>query len=108
MHTHDIKPQLYGVPAARLARVPRVIHTKHFAHVAHVTPRQIGAANFVARWVDDYVCVSEDSAQRTVAQGMPDEFQPLRQRAKVLEDRPGRRVVDPRARGRVRRDEFLE
>src|SRR5438132_807922 len=29
VHTHDDRPLVYGVPAARLARVRRVVHTHH-------------------------------------------------------------------------------
>jgi glycosyltransferase involved in cell wall biosynthesis len=70
VHTHDVKPIVYGAPAARLARVPRVIHTRH-GRTPHTTGRQKVLVNLAARMVDQFVCVSEDSARLTLEEGIP-------------------------------------
>jgi sugar transferase (PEP-CTERM/EpsH1 system associated) len=69
VHTHDDKPLLYGAPAARLAGVPRVVHTKHYGAVAHIGRRHRALARLATRFTDHFVCVSEDSARLTAAQG---------------------------------------
>jgi glycosyltransferase involved in cell wall biosynthesis len=71
VHTHDNRPLLYGAPAARLARVPCVVHTKHYGDVAHITRRQSRVAALASRLTDRFVCVSQDSARRALAQGVP-------------------------------------
>src|SRR5438874_1675355 len=58
VHTHDLKPLIYGAPAARLAGVPRTMHTRHFAQLPSVTRRQTMLAKFAARLVNPFVCVS--------------------------------------------------
>jgi glycosyltransferase involved in cell wall biosynthesis len=69
VHTHDDRPLIYGVPAARLARVPCVIHTRH-GQSFWITLRQTALVNFAASLTDRFVCVSEDSARLTVRHGV--------------------------------------
>lgn len=69
VHTHDIKPLLYAAPAARMARVPALVHTKHCSQLPNLTSRQNALGCLAARLVDEFVCVSQDSARQTVAQG---------------------------------------
>jgi glycosyltransferase involved in cell wall biosynthesis len=71
VHTHDDKPLLYGSAAVSLARVPRLLHTRHHGKIREVRVRQAAAIKLAARLTDDFVCVSEDSARATVAQGVP-------------------------------------
>lgn len=70
VHTHNERPLIYAAPAARLARVRRVVHTRHGRGVG-ISWRQGFLANLAARASDHYVCVSEDCARLTVAQGLP-------------------------------------
>jgi glycosyltransferase involved in cell wall biosynthesis len=69
VHTHDDKPLLYGAAAARLARVPRRIHTRHGRGYG-VTRRQRALIGLAARLTDRFVCVSEDGARLSVAEGV--------------------------------------
>jgi glycosyltransferase involved in cell wall biosynthesis len=71
VHTHNERPLIYAAPAARLARVRRVVHTRHGRGLG-VSRRQALLANLAARWADHYVCVSDDCARLTVAQGLPE------------------------------------
>ena len=77
VHTHNERPLIYAAPAARLARASCVVHTRHGRGVRN-TRRQDFLARLAARAVDHYVCVSEDSAELTVTQGIP------RRRVEVL------------------------
>src|SRR5437763_7176561 len=70
VHTHNERPLIYAAPAARLAGVRRVVNTRHGRH-AWFSARQNFVANLAARAADHYVCVSEDCARLTVAQGLP-------------------------------------
>jgi glycosyltransferase involved in cell wall biosynthesis len=69
VHTHDDRPLIYGVLAARLARVRRVIHTRH-GQSFWITLRQTALVKMVARLTDRFVCVSEDSARLTIQHGV--------------------------------------
>jgi glycosyltransferase involved in cell wall biosynthesis len=69
VHTHDVRPLIYGAVAARLARVPSVVHTRH-GQDSRITPRQRALVRFAARLTDRFVCVSEDSARLTIEQGV--------------------------------------
>jgi glycosyltransferase involved in cell wall biosynthesis len=70
VHTHDDRPLVYAVPAARLARVPCVIHTRHGRNFAN-TARQNVLARWASRLPDCIVCVSDDSTRVAVEQGVP-------------------------------------
>ncbi len=70
VHTHDDKPLVYGAPAAALARTKRRIHTQHHGQLGLVTPRQAFLIRQIARLTHCFVCVSEDSARRMLAQGL--------------------------------------
>jgi glycosyltransferase involved in cell wall biosynthesis len=71
VHTHLDRPLIYGTVAARLARIRRVIHTRH-GQSDDLSPRQRRLVRLVARWIDHFVCVSQDAAQRTaVDHGVP-------------------------------------
>ena len=69
VHTHDIRPLIYGAPAARLARIPRVIHTRHGRDFRD-TRRQTTLHNLAARFADHFVCISQDNARFTVENGV--------------------------------------
>jgi glycosyltransferase involved in cell wall biosynthesis len=69
VHTHDDKPLIYGALAARMAGVPRTIHSRHGRSV-HNSARQNKLVAFCSRWTDQFVCVSDESAQLTVQQGI--------------------------------------
>jgi glycosyltransferase involved in cell wall biosynthesis len=70
VHTHDSKPLVYGAPAARLAGAKRIIHTRHFARLPSVSRRQTILLRTAARFVDCFVCVSEDSAGVARSEGV--------------------------------------
>jgi glycosyltransferase involved in cell wall biosynthesis len=70
VHTHDDRPNVYGVPAARLVGVRRVLHTRHHQGT-RLSPRQHLLARLVALGNDRFVVVSEDSARWAVRQGIP-------------------------------------
>ena len=69
VHTHNTRPLLYAVPAARLAGGPAVVHTRHGQR--HGASRR---QNTLFRWAcagaDCVVCVSEDAARRSRAEGI--------------------------------------
>lgn len=69
VHTHDIRPLIYGAPAARVARVPGVIHTRHGQDFRD-TRRQMTLHNLAARLTDRFVCISEDNAELTIHGGV--------------------------------------
>ncbi|HZY84656.1 MAG TPA: glycosyltransferase [Gemmataceae bacterium] len=69
VHTHDDKPLLYGAPAARLARVRRVLHTRHGRGFG-LSRRQRLLVRLAARLTDSFVCVSDDCAELSRAQGV--------------------------------------
>jgi glycosyltransferase involved in cell wall biosynthesis len=70
VHTHNDRPLLYAVPAARLARVVSVIHTKH-GRAMRNTRRQQWLTSLSARLTDHFVCVSDDCARLAAEQGVP-------------------------------------
>jgi glycosyltransferase involved in cell wall biosynthesis len=69
VHTHDDRPNVYGVPAARLAGVPRVLHTRHNQGTA-LTARQRLLVRLVALGNNRFVVVSQDSARWAICQGI--------------------------------------
>jgi glycosyltransferase involved in cell wall biosynthesis len=71
IHTHDSKPVIYAAPAAKMAGTPRIIHTRHFARLASISRRQTWLAKVTSGLVDDYVCVSEESARVAAEEGIP-------------------------------------
>lgn len=60
VHTHDERPLFYGAPAARWAGVPRRIHTRHHGNMGSESYRQTFLLRQASRFVQDYVCVSQD------------------------------------------------
>ncbi|MCI0685072.1 MAG: glycosyltransferase [Gemmataceae bacterium] len=71
VHTHDDKPLMYSVPAARLVGVRRIIHTQHHGKLDILSRRQERVVAWTAHGVDRFVCVSHDSARQMIAQGVP-------------------------------------
>lgn len=71
VHTHDDKPLMYSVPAARLVGVRRLIHTQHHGKLDILSRRQERVVAWTALGVDRFVCVSHDSARQMIAQGVP-------------------------------------
>lgn len=69
VHTHNIKPHLYSVPAARLAAVPAVIQTRH-GQSYQASWRRITAFRLATLFTDHVVCVSQDSRQRSARLGI--------------------------------------
>jgi sugar transferase (PEP-CTERM/EpsH1 system associated) len=69
VHTHDQRALFYAGPAARLARVPMIVHTRHGRDI-HATRRQAALFRQLAKLVDRFVCVSEEVAQLSRAQGI--------------------------------------
>lgn len=69
VHTHEDRPLIHAVPAARLAGVRRIIHTRH-GQSATLTRRQRALINLATRWVHRFVCVSHDSARLALAHGV--------------------------------------
>lgn len=69
VHTHDMRALFYAAPAARLARVPWVVHSRHGLDV-HATRRQVFVFRQLSRLVDRFVCVSEEVAALSRAQGV--------------------------------------
>lgn len=61
LHTHDDKPIVYGAPAASLARVPVRIHTHHHGQLDSQAGRAERMIPWLARLMDRFVCVSQDS-----------------------------------------------
>lgn len=70
VHTHNNRPLVYSALAARAAGVRRFIHTRHGQSFG-ASPRQIRLVGVAARWVDAFVCVSQDSARLSVEQKVP-------------------------------------
>jgi sugar transferase (PEP-CTERM/EpsH1 system associated) len=69
VHTHDDRAHLYGTFAGRLARVSRIVHTRH-GRSPQLSRRQKMLVSAAARWIDHFVCVSEDCARLAVEQGV--------------------------------------
>jgi glycosyltransferase involved in cell wall biosynthesis len=72
VHTHNTKPLIYAVPAARLAGVQTIIHTRHGQRY-HATRRQNYLFNLMAGWTNRIVSVSNDSGRLSLQQGLPQE-----------------------------------
>ena len=69
VHTHDQRTLFYAGPAAWLARVPMVVHTRHGRDV-DATRRQTAIFRQLSKLVDRFVCVSEEVAALSRAQGI--------------------------------------
>jgi glycosyltransferase involved in cell wall biosynthesis len=69
VHTHDDRPNIYGVPAAKLAGVRRVIHTRH-SRGTSLSKRQTFLVRLASLGNDRFVCISHDSARQAVRQGI--------------------------------------
>ena len=78
VHTHDERPLIYGLPAAWWANVPRRIHTHHHGRLAKVSRRQHFLIRQAARFAQQFVCVSDDSARFMIEQGI------AKQRVRVI------------------------
>ena len=73
VHTHLDRPHIYGTLAARLARIPCVVHTRH-GQSDDLSSRQRWLVRALARWTDQFVCVSRDAAEIAVSEhGIPPE-----------------------------------
>ena len=72
VHTHDDRPLLYGMPAAWWAGIKTRVHTHHHGKLAHINWRQRFLIRRAARFAKHFVCVSEDSAQYMINQGVPE------------------------------------
>lgn len=70
VHTHNTKPLLYAGGAARLARVGGVVHTNHGQYFGS-THSQRTLFKIAARCADRIVCVSADSRDLSMRQGLP-------------------------------------
>lgn len=70
VHTHNNRPLVYSALAVRAAGVKRFVHTRHGQSFG-ATPRQVRLVGLAARWVDAFVCVSQDSARLSVTQKVP-------------------------------------
>ena len=68
VHTHDDRPNIYGAPAGKLAGA-RVIHTRH-SQGSMLSARQRWLVRLVSRFDDRFVCISADSAEWAVEQGI--------------------------------------
>ncbi|MFO0951490.1 MAG: glycosyltransferase [Isosphaeraceae bacterium] len=69
VHTHSEGPLLFGVPAARLARVRRVVHTRHHGPDLGNPPHILKLMAAASRWADRVVCVADDGARHSLAEG---------------------------------------
>ena len=70
LHTHSEGPLLYGAAASALARVPRVIHTRHHGPDLGSPKHVLLLMAAASRWVDRVVCVADDGARHSVAEGV--------------------------------------
>ena len=69
VHTHENRALFYAAPAAWLARVPRVVHTRHGLSFG-ASRREQQAFPYLARLVDQMVCISEDCTADSVRAGV--------------------------------------
>jgi glycosyltransferase involved in cell wall biosynthesis len=69
VHTHDQRALFYAGPAARLSGVPIIVHTRH-GRDNHATARQMAIFRRLASLVDRFVCVSDEVAELSRAQGI--------------------------------------
>jgi glycosyltransferase involved in cell wall biosynthesis len=72
VHTHDERPLMYGVPAARLAGA-RAIHTQHHGQLPGTRRGRDWLATWAARLTHSFVAVSRDAARYYVETGLPAE-----------------------------------
>lgn len=68
VHTHNTKPLLYAAPAARMVGA-KVVHTRHGQRF-QAKARQTFLFRQASRLAHRFVCVSEDSARQSVAEGV--------------------------------------
>jgi glycosyltransferase involved in cell wall biosynthesis len=69
VHVHNTKPLMYCGPAARLAGVGRIVYTRHGQR--HNASRRTNLLfRLAARTAHATVCVSKDSAARSLAEGL--------------------------------------
>jgi glycosyltransferase involved in cell wall biosynthesis len=69
VHTHNLRPLIYGAPAARLARARAVVHTRHGQQFG-ATRAEILRLRWASRLVDWMICVSEDSRRLAASTGI--------------------------------------
>jgi glycosyltransferase involved in cell wall biosynthesis len=69
VHTHNLRPLIYGAPAARLARARAVVHTRHGQQFG-ATRAEILRLRWASRLVDRMICVSEDSRRLAASTGI--------------------------------------
>lgn len=70
VHTHDDRPLIFGVPAARWAR-RRVIHTQHHGKLPNVGANQEFLVRWAGRLAHAFVTVSRDAARYYIEAGLP-------------------------------------
>ena len=68
VHTHDERPNIYGAPAAWLVGA-RCIHTRH-SQASRLSARQRWLVRATSEANNLFVCISRDSAQQAIAQGI--------------------------------------
>ncbi len=71
VHSHDDNPLLYCGPAAKFARVPCYLHTQHHGKIPQMSRRQEFLVGVMSRFTHRFVCVSKDSAEQMIGQGVP-------------------------------------
>jgi glycosyltransferase involved in cell wall biosynthesis len=69
VHTHNTRPLIVGGLSARLAGVSRVIHTRHGQRAVN-SRRQKLAFRLASMTLNRFICVSQDSADLTAAEGV--------------------------------------
>jgi glycosyltransferase involved in cell wall biosynthesis len=69
VHVHNTKPLMYCGPAARMARVGRVVYTRHGQRHGASRRRNM-LFRWAARTAHATVCVSHDSADRSIKEGL--------------------------------------
>jgi glycosyltransferase involved in cell wall biosynthesis len=70
VHAHNTKAVIYCGLARRLARVGRLLYTRHGQRYG-AKSRSNRLFRLAVRSVDDIVCVSEDAAKLSAAEGLP-------------------------------------
>lgn len=68
VHTHDDRPLVYGVPAARLAGA-RAIHTHHHGWLPSTSKAQTRLTRWAGNWAHAFVVVSHDAARHLQSHG---------------------------------------
>ncbi|MDB5357461.1 MAG: hypothetical protein JWN24_3914 [Phycisphaerales bacterium] len=69
VHAHNTKPMIYSGLAARMAGVRRTVYTRH-GQRHQAARRQNVLFRLATRLMDAVVCVSEDSAARSIHEGV--------------------------------------